>query len=987
MARNRAVYSLIFLASVVSLWLGDECFAGQTAYPHRGFYELSLKTGQTSLNPYTDVELQVTFKRPDGSQVTVDGFYDGGGIFKARAYCDAVGKWRWTSSSNLFDISSKSGQFEVEPSSLPGKLRLHKKDRRQFAYDNGQWFLHIGDTGYRYVTQTEPKWKEYIDQAARMGATKIRTWFCQGRSDVQILFSNDRKELNLEYWQEIDKRLQYAFEKYPRIIFKLIPYGEDTAELRRYEKGDEGAKLIAQYAQARFSALPNIHWCISNDREIVPGGKLTDRKVLRRTIDRIGKDMAAREPWGTLLTNHQSRFRGYDFVDAEWSDIIMLEDMDQTDGRIFKEYYGTRAEPMVLDEDRYEHWRNPKHDRYFFRRLMWASLLSGGHATYGGLRTYEPYDGNESGVMGYFDAVAAGKLERGGDDFIHIHKFFDDSGLTLVGMKPDDAMVGNDPAKFKCIHDDRVYIIYLANPDGAKPGEANVSSATPNVVVRLPEGRFAIEWFNPRSGKWKDGRTVSGGKQNLKAPGGSDWILLLRSQDPPSAAGPLRVHRQNPRYFTDGSGRAVLLTGSHTWANFQERGIEGQTPDFDYERYLDFMQERGHNFMRMWRWEHAQWMQFVPRETLIRYKPMAYMRTGPGTALDGKPKFDLGRFNQAYFDRLRERVVAAGERGIYVSVMMFQGFSVEQKGTKGVDPKKGNAWDGHPCNSKNNANGVNGDLNGDGEGAETHTLESPEIVKLHETYILKVVDTLNDLDNVLWEISNESHTNSIEWHYHMIRFIKQYEASKPKQHPVGMTSSPINNPPLFASPADWISPNGRNYLNNPLDTKGRKVIIVDNDHINPWNSDPQWIWKNLMRGNQFILMDNYMDFRTGLPENPDPKHDPARKAMGFARWLSERVDLASLTPQSDLTSTGYCLANPGVEYLAYRPQSDSKEFSAKLESGRYAVEWTDLTSGRVVKAKDLQVRGDAVVKAKDLQVGEYRFVPPVKNPSILHLKK
>jgi hypothetical protein len=134
-------------------------------------------------------------------------------------------------------------------------------------------------------------------------------------------------------------------------------------------------------------------------------------------------------------------------------------------------------------------------------------------------------------------------------------------------------------------------------------------------------------------------------------------------------------------------------------------------------------------------------------------------------------------------------------------------------------------------------------------------------------------------------------------------------------------------------------------------------------------------------------MDNYMDFRTGSPENPDPKHDPARKAMGFARWLSERVDLASLTPQSDLTSTGYCLANPGVEYLAYRPQSDSKEFSAKLESGRYAVEWTDLTSGRVVKAKDLQVRGDAVVKAKDLQVGEYRFVPPVKNPSILHLKK
>lgn len=37
-------------------------------------------------------------------------------------------------------------------------------------------------------------------------------------------------------------------------------------------------------------------------------------------------------------------------------------------------------------------------------------------------------------------------------------------------------------------------------------------------------------------------------------------------EDPPlhyeTAAGPLRMHPSNPRYFTDGSGRAVYLTGS-----------------------------------------------------------------------------------------------------------------------------------------------------------------------------------------------------------------------------------------------------------------------------------------------------------------------------------------------------------------------------------------------------------------------------------------
>jgi hypothetical protein len=453
-------------------------------------------------------------------------------------------------------------------------------------------------------------------------------------------------------------------------------------------------------------------------------------------------------------------------------------------------------------------------------------------------------------------------------------------------------------------------------------------------------------------------------------------VILPSNMPAQPARGPLRIHPENPRYFTAGSGQVVFLTGSHTWANFQERGIEGETPDFDYERYLDFLQEHGHNFMRMWRWEHAQWMQFVPSDTLIRYKPMAYMRTGPGKATDGKPKFDLTKFNQTYFDRLRRRVAAAGRRGIYVSVMLFQGFSVEQKGTKGVDPKKGNAWDGHPYNSKNNINGVYGDMNGDGEGDETHTLMISRITRLQEAYVRKVVDTLNDLDNVLWEISNESHTGSIEWHYHMIRFIKKYEATKPRQHPVGMTSSPISNPPLFAGPADWISPNGKSYLNDPPDSKGRKVIIVDNDHINPWNSDAEWIWKNFIRGNQFILMDSYMDFRTGSPANPDPKHDPARRAMGLARRLSERIDLASMTPQSDLASTGYCLADAGREYLVYLPHGGRKEFSLILTPTNYSVEWINPSNGNSLKMQDLRAK-----------IGKETFELPFSGPAILHLKK
>ena len=49
--------------------------------------------------------------------------------------------------------------------------------------------------------------------------------------------------------------------------------------------------------------------------------------------------------------------------------------------------------------------------------------------------------------------------------------------------------------------------------------------------------------------------------------------------------GPLRVHPLNGRYFTDNTGKAIFLTGSHTWSNFQEIGLPGDPP-FDWNGYF-----------------------------------------------------------------------------------------------------------------------------------------------------------------------------------------------------------------------------------------------------------------------------------------------------------------------------------------------------------------------------------------------------------------
>ncbi|MGC8834180.1 MAG: hypothetical protein ACP5R4_09000, partial [Armatimonadota bacterium] len=139
--------------------------------------------------------------------------------------------------------------------------------------------------------------------------------------------------------------------------------------------------------------------------------------------------------------------------------------------------------------------------------------------------------------------------------------------------------------------------------------------------------------------------------------------------------GPLRVHPTNPRYFADRRGRIVYLTGSHTWNNLQDMGPTDPPKPFDFNAYLDFLQQHNHNFIRLWRWEEPKWR--YEHGSLCFCEPHPWPRTGPGIARDGKPKFDLTKFNQSYFTRLRERCSSAAKRGIYVSVMLFEGHCVQ----------------------------------------------------------------------------------------------------------------------------------------------------------------------------------------------------------------------------------------------------------------------------------------------------------------------
>jgi hypothetical protein len=303
-----------------------------------------------------------------------------------------------------------------------------------------------------------------------------------------------------------------------------------------------------------------------------------------------------------------------------------------------------------------------------------------------------------------------------------------------------------------------------------------------------------------------------------------------------------------------------------------------------------------------------------------------------------------------------------------VSIILFDGWGIEK-----MDPTgPGNPWLSHPFNAANNVNGVNGDPSGNNGGEEVHQLLVPVVTNYQNSYVRKVIDTVNDLDNVLYEISNESRAYSTNWQYEMIKFIKLYEAGKPKQHPVGMTFQywDGDNASLFNSPADWISPanrEGADYKGDPPAATGAKVVISDTDHLWGEGGDRVWVWKSFLRGLNTIFMDGGI---TTFPATSDWR-DSARDAMGNTLSYANRVNLAWITPQGDLSSTGYCLANAGVEYLVYQPGSGG--FTVNVAAGNYSLEWFNPSTG--VASTGGSVSGGAT----------QTFVPPFSGDAVLYL--
>ena len=393
-------------------------------------------------------------------------------------------------------------------------------------------------------------------------------------------------------------------------------------------------------------------------------------------------------------------------------------------------------------------------------------------------------------------------------------------------------------------------------------------------------------------------------------------------------ANPLTIHQTNTRYFTDETGRAIYLTGSHTWSNWADMDDTDPPAAFDFNAFLNFIVSNGHNHFRLWGWA-------VPHNNSATFdfnycNLFPWERTGPGHANDGKLKFDFDTFDTDYFGRLRARVLAAKAVGVYVSIVLFE-FSILE----------GLTTTGFPFHTGNNINGI------ESSGTKAYQVTSGSIFNIQKAYIEEVVDTVNDLDNVLYEICNEGNVASKDWQLALLSYLQTYQSGKPNQHPIGLTGTWVTGDDWLwasSSSADYVSPGGtvNDWDDAPPVNNGSKIVLLDTDHIGNDLTVP-WLWMAFTRGHNPIYMDSYgygpeLGDQAGLRAN-----------MGYSNSYAKRINLVSMTPSTTLCSTQYCLANNGYEYLIYNTGAGSftVNLSAAPSTKWFDVEWFDTLDGSV----------------------------------------
>jgi hypothetical protein len=419
------------------------------------------------------------------------------------------------------------------------------------------------------------------------------------------------------------------------------------------------------------------------------------------------------------------------------------------------------------------------------------------------------------------------------------------------------------------------------------------------------------------------------------------------AKDSPMARKPIQLHPANPHYFLFRGRPTVLITsGEHYGAV-----LNG---DFDYVEYLDKLQALGFNLTRTFTGAYCEPVGAfnIQHNTLApaRGKLLCpWARSDRGGYTNGGAKFDLSRWDAAYFKRLRDFLTQASRRGIVVELVLFCPFY------------KDAMWELSPMKAANNVNGV-------GEGLKrtsVYTLRSAKLLAVQDAMVRKIVRELRDFDNVYYEICNEPYFGGVTmaWQHHIADTIVAAERGFPHRHLIAQNIA--NGSKKIVKPHAGVSIFNFHYAVPPkavaINYALNKPIGDDETGFKGSGDGPYRMegWDFLIAGGAVYSNLDYSftcGHEDGTARNKAPGGGGAslHKQLGILVKFVNGFDFVKMRPMDSVVAGGVpskatarVLAEPGRQYAVFVRGGSRAELVLNLPAGSYKAEWVNTKTGRV----------------------------------------
>jgi hypothetical protein len=455
---------------------------------------------------------------------------------------------------------------------------------------------------------------------------------------------------------------------------------------------------------------------------------------------------------------------------------------------------------------------------------------------------------------------------------------------------------------------------------------------------RLADPLTKLQFWTFKPQRWK--RTTTGGKRETESKN------QPQGDKPHQGRISLGISRAHSGYFRDRDGAPVVLIGDYTWGTFSD-------VDYDFKAMFDTLKTNGLNFARVWVWWGCE--EFPEPINRLHVEP--YLRTGPGNANDGKPKYDLTRFNPAFFERLRDVCRAAQERGIFLQLTLFDAWMI----------KHPHLWRLHAYHRDNNVNSVDGDPRNTGRGTDGEqgfcSLGNPKVLEAQKAFIRKVVDAVNEFDNVFFEIANENYYNA-NWERHLCEFIHEYEKGKPKQHLVMPLDLPNHD---YGGIKTWDL---QRLHQNLLKARALKQpLIFDTDGIG--NPDDATVrkaaWTAFVSGGHVNYLDDSLQIGTEHKGDfKGSRRAALRQQLGYLARFTRQVRFWEMQPEDWLVKSGSAFAFASVnEFVAYLPNGGNVTLDLTNMKGKLTARWFNPRDGKFSDVFKVEGGGQRDLAAPD----------------------